>query len=130
MEMGGSDAAPGATYARGLAEETLLYQCCGDCGRAVFFPRLLCPHCGGTALRWERSRGDGTVYATTSVYRRDGEPYDVSLIDLDEGFRMMSRVAGVPAAEVRVGMRVHFGVETTGGEPVAVFRPTDEGARA
>ena len=41
--------------------------------------------------------GRGVVYATTAVYRRDGEPYNVALVDLEEGFRMMSRVEGVPA---------------------------------
>ncbi|MQA84424.1 MAG: hypothetical protein GEV03_07340 [Streptosporangiales bacterium] len=124
---GASEAVPGRTYAAGLAEGRLLFQECGDCWRAVFFPRVACPHCGGRALRYRESRGFGTVYATTSVYRRSGEPYDVSLIDLDEGFRMMSRVDGPPAEDVEVGMRVRFAVETVDGEPVAVFRPAANG---
>ena len=48
----------------------------------------------------------GTVYATTTLFPRGGDPYDVSLIDLDEGYRMMSRVEGIDALDVKVGMRV------------------------
>ena len=32
--------------------------------------------------------------------------HDVSLVDLDEGFRMMSEVVGIDPADVRIGMRV------------------------
>ena len=38
----------------------------------------------------------GTVYATTALHARDAPPRNVALIDLDEGFRMMSRVEGAP----------------------------------
>lgn len=52
--------------------------------------------------------GTGTVYSTSTIRRKpeDGGDYDVSLIDLDEGVRMMSRVGGVNPDEVRIGMRV------------------------
>jgi hypothetical protein len=36
------------------------------------------------------------------------EPYNVALIDLDEGFRMMSRVEGMAPHEVCIGMRVQM----------------------
>ena len=58
---------------------------------------------------WRVSAGHGTVYATTTARPRDGEPYDVSLIDLDEGFRMMSRVAGGG----RIGQRVRVAWEAS-----------------
>jgi uncharacterized OB-fold protein len=40
------------------------------------------------------------------VYRREGEPYNVVVADLEEGFRMMGRVEGVPAERVEIGARV------------------------
>ncbi len=46
-----------------------------------------------------------TVYATTVVRPRDGEPYNVALIDTDEG-RRMTRVEGIAPDEVRIGMTV------------------------
>ena len=40
----------------------------------------------------------GTVHATTVVYPQKGDPYNVALIDVDEGFRMMSRVEDIATA--------------------------------
>ena len=44
------------------------------------------------------------VYATTIVYPAEGAPFNVALIDCDEGFRLMSRVEDVPPEQVKVGM--------------------------
>ena len=46
------------------------------------------------------------MYATTVVRRRDAEPRSLVLVDLDEGFRMMSRVEGIAPEEVAIGARV------------------------
>jgi uncharacterized OB-fold protein len=48
------------------------------------------------------------------------------LVDLDEGFRMMSRVDGVPAEKVEVGTKVRLRVDREGDDPVPVFVPADE----
>jgi uncharacterized protein len=112
--------APALTYRRHLENGKLGYQRCTDCSVAVFYPRVLCPVCGGRALEWRESAGRGTIYATTALYSRDRDPRNVVLVDLDEGFRMMSRVEGVAAEEVAVGMRVRFEVRQE-DEPVAVF---------
>ncbi len=83
---------------------------------------MLCPVCGSGALDWRESAGRGTVYATTAVHSRDRDPRNVVLVDLDEGFRMMSRVEDVPAEEVEIGTRVRFEVRRDEeDEPVAVF---------
>ena len=52
------------------------------------------------------SASTGVVYATTVVHRPDEEPYNVCLIDLDEGRRVMGRVAGLEPTEVTIGLRV------------------------
>ena len=61
--------------------------------------------------------------ATTVVYRRDAEPYNVVLVDLEEGFRMMSRVEGMAAEEVGIGLRVLFAARDEEDGPVAIFEP-------
>jgi uncharacterized OB-fold protein len=66
------------------------------------------------------------VYATTAVYRQEGAPYNVVLVDLEEGFRMMSCVQGVPAEEVEVGARVTLRLEPTDDGPIPVFVPGGE----
>ena len=114
--------APAVTYRRYLENGRLGYQHCGDCLAAVFYPRVLCPVCGSGALEWRESAGRGTVYATTAMYSRNRDPRNVVLVDLDEGFRMMSRVEDVPAEEVEIGTRVRFEVrQSEEDEPVAVF---------
>jgi uncharacterized OB-fold protein len=118
---------PAAGYRAGLEARELRFQRCGGCRLAVFHPRVVCPGCGGGDLVWERSAGLGTVYSTTAFAVRDGDPRNVVLVDLDEGFRMMSRVEGVAAREVAIGLRVRF--EVVAGEddePIAVFRPLAE----
>ena len=112
-----------ARYQSQLNEGRFLIQRCGDCGKHIFYPRVVCPHCGGASLAWVEPRGTGVVYSTTTVRRKPeaGGDYDVSLIDLDEGVRMMSRVEGVPPAEVKIGMRVRAKVVDNKGTGLVVF---------
>jgi uncharacterized protein len=117
---------PALVYRRYLESGVLAFQRCAGCGAAVFYPRVLCPQCGDNDLTWETSSGRGVVYATTAVYRRDADPYNVVLVDLEEGFRMMSRVDGVPAERVEVGTKVRLRVDREGDDPVPVFVPADE----
>ena len=114
------ETAPAVTYRRYLENGKLAYQRCADCSAVVFYPRTLCPMCGSGTLEWRESEGRGTVYATTAVHSRNRDPRNVVLVDLDEGFRMMSRVEGVPAEEVEIGERVRFEARQV-DEPVAVF---------
>ncbi|HET7273213.1 MAG TPA: OB-fold domain-containing protein [Rubrobacter sp.] len=116
---------PAEVYRRYLESGELGFQRCAGCGAAVFYPRVICPVCGGADLAWEASSGRGTVYATTAVYRRDADPYNIVLVDLEEGFRMMSRVDGVPTEEVEIGMRVALRVERDDDDPVPVFVSED-----
>lgn len=119
------EAAPETVFREGLAAGELRFQRCGDCSEAVFFPRVLCPACGSEDLRWERSEGTGTVYSTTVVRRRDSV-CNVVLVDLDEGFRMMSRIEDVEPDQVEIGLRVDFAVADEEGTPVAVFRKGEQ----
>ena len=119
--------APVTTYRRFLREGKLCFQRCGDCRKAVFHPRVICPFCGSVDLEWEESAGSGTVYAATAVAHRNAEPHNVVLVDLDEGFRMMGRVEDVPAQEIRVGEGVRFRVRSVDGEEVLAVFVKEEG---
>jgi uncharacterized OB-fold protein len=107
-----------------LLNGQLGYQFSTVAQKAVYFPREFCPYSGEDCLEWRISKGLGTVYSTSSVFPKDGAAYNVSLIDLDEGFRMMSRVETVPSEEVKIGMRVEFRTHTPeGDDPYPVFAP-------
>jgi len=98
-------------------------------GQAVFYPRVCAPGSGATDLQWRASSGLGTVYSTTWIPVKDGDPYNVALIDMDEGFRLMSRVEDIDAREVRIGMRVRFRVhagDRPDDPPYPVFAPVED----
>lgn len=99
-------ASPLETYQSYLRQHHLAYQYSPTADKAVFFPRLVCPFTGSSELQWRISQGRGTVHATTTVLPREGEAYNVALIELDEGFRMMSRVQGLAPEDVQIGQRV------------------------
>lgn len=122
-----------ARYQQMLDAGRFAIQRCTACSKHVFFPRELCPHCGATALEWVQPKGEGTVHAVTTVRRKAdaGGDYNVSLIDLDEGVRLMSRVDGVPVDKVRIGMRVRARVAVNDGRGLVVFdAATEQGAQA
>ena len=126
--MPGKQDAPLKTYLDHLDRGELAYQFSPEAGRAVFYPRVLCPFTGSDRLEWRISNGLGTVYATTVVHPVEDKPFNVALIDCDEGFRLMSRVEDIAPDKVCIGQRVRFRVHRPGGEeaPQPVFVPAEK----
>ena len=118
---------PLAVYQAYLDRGELAYQWSLEANRAVFFPRVICPFTGSDRLEWRVSAGLGTVYATTVTHPREGAPYNVALIDCDEGFRLMSRVEDLAPEAVHIGMRVKFRIHRPAGDEPAypVFAPVE-----
>ena len=115
---------PEAQWRAHLAEGRFMLQRSASSGRYVFFPRVAEPGTGAQDLEWVEASGRGVVHAVTVVRRKDpAESYNVVLVDLAEGPRMMSRVDGVPADAVAIGMPVQARIVRDGEEPVVVFAP-------
>lgn len=113
---------PEQDYFAHLAQGRFMLQRSRSSGRFVFYPRVAEPVTGARDLEWVPASGFGTVYATTVVRPRPPQqPYNVVLVDLDEGPRMMSRVENMPAEAVRIGMRVRARVATQDDKPLVVF---------
>jgi uncharacterized protein len=62
----------------------------------------------------------GVVYATTVVRPRGEEPYNVCLVDLEDGERVMGRVEGLAPDAVTIGLRVE---SRAGEDGVVVYDP-------
>ncbi len=112
-----------AQHQQALDEGRFLIQRCGACAAHVYFPRELCPHCGALAPAWVAPAGGGQVAAVTTIRRKAdlGGDYNVCLVDLDEGVRLMSRVEGLAPAAVQVGLRVRARVAQQDGRGLVVF---------
>ncbi|WP_295374348.1 OB-fold domain-containing protein [uncultured Pseudacidovorax sp.] len=119
---------PQEEYFAHLAQGRFMIQRSRSSGTYVFYPRVVEPRTGSTDLEWVAASGRGTVYATTVMRARPPAPsYNVCLVTLEEGPRMMSRVEGVEPQAVRVGMRVHARIaKGEGGQPLVVFDPAPE----
>jgi len=107
-------------------EGELRLQRCADCERAVFYPRR-CPYATESGLSWFTSSGTGTVYSCTVAHRSVGEfagraPYSLALIDLDEGPRMMSRIAATDRSGSTTGWRSRSPASRRGHPVLPCFR--------
>ena len=114
---------PEAQYFEKLAQGIFEIQRCAACGEHQFFPRALCVHCGSTRLDWVKPSGAGTVYSYSVVRRKPeaGGDYNVVLVDLDEGVRLMSCIEKGVEKGIFIGQKVSARVALRDGSGVVVF---------
>lgn len=118
---------PERRYHDYLAEGKFMIQRSKSSGRYNWYPRTLEPGTGAADLEWVEASGDGVVYATTVNRQRPqaGGDYNICLINLAEGVRMMSRVVGIEPGDVKIGMKVKAKVDKIGDQPAVVFEPAE-----
>ena len=93
-------------------------------GAFIFYPRIAEPGTGATDLEWVEASGLGTVYSTTVIRQKPpNADYNLALIDLQEGPRMMSRVQSIAPQDVKIGMPVRALIVRVEGRPLVVFEP-------
>ena len=88
-----------------------------------FHPRVAFPGSGERDLEWVEVSGRGIVYSTSCNRRlpEKGGDFNLSLITLEEGPRMMARVEGVDPDKVEIGQKVKARISTLKGEPAIIF---------
>ena len=115
---------PEKEYFEHLATGRFMLQRSRSTGGHVFYPRVAEPGSGATDLEWVEACGRGTVYSTTVVRQKPPAPnYNLALIDLAEGPRMMSRVDGIAPEAVKIGMAVKARVIRENDQALVVFEP-------
>jgi uncharacterized OB-fold protein len=85
---------------------------CGGCGHRFLPPSSICPACLSADVSFQPVSGRGKIYSFIVVHRPlhpaffEEAPYNVAIIQLEEGPRMHSRIIETPASELRVGLPV------------------------
>jgi uncharacterized protein len=96
----------------------LIVQRCSDCGSYIFRPQFACTHCFSTDLNWVEASGRGVINSFSAVrrpaYPELPNPYVVVVVEMAEGWYMMSNIIGCMVDDVHIGMRVvvkliHYG---------------------
>ncbi|MER5385298.1 bifunctional MaoC family dehydratase N-terminal/OB-fold nucleic acid binding domain-containing protein [Streptomyces sp. NPDC002688] len=119
-----------AGFWEGVERHRLLIQRCTACG-TLRFPWLPgCGACGSPDWDTVESCGEGTVYSYVVMHHPPfpafDPPYAVGLIELAEGVRIVSNVAGVPHDQVRIGLPVRLEFQRYDEElELPVFRAVD-----
>lgn len=108
----------------GAKRGKLTMQQCGACRHIRYPISLVCPRCLSEQAEWVELSGRGTVFSTIVFHQVYNQafaadvPYNVSLIQLQEGPRMFSNVVGAPSSDVRVGDAVEVLFERATDEVV------------
>ena len=102
---------------KALAQGQLRMQRCCECGTFRHPPSPICHKCASFEMEWTPLGGGARLYSFTvarqSVHTSlDAKmPYDIALVDLDEGVRMVSSISGIAASDLRIGMRLKCSIE-------------------
>jgi len=104
--------ADNARYWDSAREHALEMQRCGRCGKFRYPPAPYCPRCLSDQFEWQRISGRGTIYSFIIVHQRydpsfaDELPYNVAIVQLEEGPRLVTNVVGIPHQDLEVDMPV------------------------
>ena len=122
-----SQTPPTAAYFKYVNEGRFMLQHSQSTGEWVYYPRVIGPRTGATDLEWAEPSGMGTVYATTVKRQKPPTAHiNISIVELDEGPRMLTHVQGIAAEDVRIGMRVKARiVDGPDDNKIVVFEPED-----
>jgi len=119
------------------ARHELAVQRCSQCGLHRHPPRPRCARCHGEEWAWVASTGTGSVYSFTVCHPpvlpafESEVPYNVVVVQLEEGPFIVSNVVGCTNDELRVGMPVEV-TFTDVDESLTLphFRPRAPGGEA
>jgi len=120
----------GAPYWEGCRQGELRAQRCLACRRFRWPPSVLCPHCLAEGGEWTALSGRGAVYSFIVVHRPQhpafftDAPYNVVIVELEEGIRLHSSVVDCANEDLRVGLPLEVVFDRVNDEvTLPRFRP-------
>jgi len=113
----------------GAAAGKLMLMRCSSCQTFRLPSRRHCDECLSDQFTWEEVSGRGTV-RTFGVMHQSYHPgfaadlpYNVTIVELDEGPRLPTNLVGVTNADIKVGMPVTVDWERHDDVTLPKFRP-------
>lgn len=112
---------PVEQYLRYLEDGRFMLQRSRRTGEYFYYPRAFSKGAASSELEWVEVSGDGTVYSTTTVRRKaeHGGDYNMALVELAEGPRLLTRVQGIEPGSIKIGMKVKARIEKPSWDPKA-----------
>lgn len=114
----------------GTKQHKLLLKKCIKCGKIEHPPYLYCTECWTEEHEWIEASGKGTLYTfTTTVLGSPLEftedmPYNIAMVDLAEGPRMLTTIIDTKPEELELGMEVEVAFDDVTKEfTLPRFRP-------
>ena len=106
-----------------LSEGKFMIQKSKSLNKFFFHPRVAFPGTGERDLEWVEASGNGIVYSTSCNRRlpEKGGDFNISLITLQEGPRMMAKIEGVAPDQVVIGQKVKARISSLKGETAIIF---------
>jgi uncharacterized OB-fold protein len=119
-----------APYWESAKRHALEMQRCGDCGRFRYPVAMFCPFCLSDKTEWQLISGKAAVYSFIIVHQRydpsfaNDLPYNVAVVELDEGPRLVTNIVGIANDQIRVGMPLMISYDDVTDEfTLPKFRP-------
>jgi uncharacterized OB-fold protein len=112
-------------YWKALEEGRLQFQKCNQCGHAWLPPRAECPECLREDWAWQSASGRAKLVSWVVFhlayhdYFKDRVPYNVAVVELEEGPRMISNIVG--GRELRIDQPLKLLIEKENGVAIARF---------
>jgi uncharacterized OB-fold protein len=93
----------------GARRHQLMLQRCGACGTAMAPVKPRCITCFAPSPAWVAAAGQGTLYTYTIVHQSypgfaDQVPYNIAVVELEEGVRVTANVVDCDNDQLRIGM--------------------------
>ena len=105
--------AENAPYWDALQSHAMRLQRC-DGGHWRFPVNPVCPVCLSSAFTWEPVSGAGTVYSFVIVHQvydvsfKEDASYNVAVVELAEGPRLVTNLVNIENAAIRIGLPVRL----------------------
>lgn len=123
---------PAEQYRAALEDRRLVFQRCADCNHVWLPPRTECPNCWSPDHKWQEASGQATIVSWVNFHVafdnrfKDRTPYNVALVDLDEGPRLITNIIEIPADQDVIGRRVILVFERDMDLELPRFRLADD----